>query len=461
MIKIIFLLFFSYSFAVASEINLDEVVKSSLQHYPKILGYYQKVAEDEAKIIKTQGLFDIQLKQQYLNKTKGFYDGQSVDIVLERQNQLFGSKFYAGYRKSYGDFAIYDGNYLTNSGGEYRVGASLPLLQNNQIDKNRLTLANAKLDLQQSKLQLAKMQAEIVRDASKAYFDWLATGKIYQIYQDLYDLALHRHQQLQSRLNKGDIANIVVVENQRNILSRKNSALEAKQDFLNQSNYLSLFLRDSSGKPKQISEKMLPKHLQEHLKQIKQPSLEKDITHALQNRPEMQILNIAKNKEKNNIKQAKNNLMPKLDASFEVSQDLGNGPQSRKQANNQIKLDFQLPLQQNEAKGDLAINEAKLSYLDYELQLMQEKIKIEVEQVVNYLYTLNQIYENSNEELKLSHKLNIAEKEHFKQGGSDFFLINLREQEVARADIGRIKSFAKYQNALADYHFIVFNNNQI
>ena len=82
-------------------------------------------------IEKKSGLFDIRLKQQYQDTTKGFYDGKTFDTVLQKQNAFLGSKVYVGYRKSYGTFPAYDDKYLTNNSGEYRLGASVSLLQNN------------------------------------------------------------------------------------------------------------------------------------------------------------------------------------------------------------------------------------------------------------------------------------------------------------------------------------------
>ena len=140
---LVILIFFITSSAFANQaISPEIVVDSALKHYPKILAYYEKVAESEGDILQNQGLFDIRLKQQYQATTKGFYDGKTFDVFLEKQNAFLGSKVYAGYRKSYGDFPAYDGKYLTNNNGEYRFGASVSLLQNNMFDKNRLAITD-------------------------------------------------------------------------------------------------------------------------------------------------------------------------------------------------------------------------------------------------------------------------------------------------------------------------------
>ncbi len=452
----ILIFFITHSTLASPPISPEVVVDSALKHYPKILAYYEKVAESEGEILQSEGLFDIRLKQQYQDTTKGFYDGKTFDVFLEKQNAFLGSKVYAGYRKSYGNFPNYDGKLHTNNNGEYRFGASVSLLQNNMFDKNRLAVANAILNNQESKLQLAKMQAEISKDAKQAYWKWFLYGKIYIIYQDLYQLALERDKQLQIRLQKGDVANIIVIENKRNILNRKNAMLEAKQDFLNSCFYLSLFYRQENGKPQEITEKILPiDSLPIKLNHITEKNLQQDIKQASQFRPEIQILKTKQNKEQNYLKQANNLLQPTLDLGFETSKDLGKGSVTRKETVNNVKLNFDLPLQLSDARGQLAKAEANIKYLNYEQQLLVEKIQVEIKQIGSYLNILAEIYHNAEDEFKLSQKLASAEKERFKQGGSDFFLINLREQELARANISKIQAIEKYYHTMAEYSFAI------
>jgi outer membrane protein TolC len=219
---------------------------------------------------------------------------------------------------------------------------------------------------------------------------------------------------------------------------------------------LSLFYRQENGKPQEISEKTLSiSSLPIKLNHINEKNLENDIKQAMQFRPEIQILKIKQNKEQNYLKQAKNTLQPTLDLSLETSKDLGQGSPTRKETVNTVKLDFDFPLQQRDAKGQEIKAEASIKYLNYEQQLLAEKIQVEIKQIGSYLNILAEIYHNAEDEFKLSQKLASAEKERFKQGGSDFFLINLREQELARANIGKIQAIEKYYHTMAEYFFAI------
>jgi outer membrane protein TolC len=187
--------------------------------------------------------------------------------------------------------------------------------------------------------------------------------------------------------------------------------------------------------------------------------LENDVDNGLKNRPELRILKIQNDQENNNLLQAKNLYQPKLDLQLEASKDLGDGTKSRAQANNQVKLDFELPLQQNVAKGKIASTSSKIKAIKYEEQFYRDKIRTEILQLHNSLKNVLQIYSNYLEELKLSQILEKAEKERFQNGHSDFFLINLREQEVATAKINKLVSILRYQSIQADYNFAIWAKN--
>lgn len=468
LIKFFFIIFLSNSsidFAFAknllannsiNKLELEEVTKSALTNYPEILKFYEKIETNKGKILQNKGFFDVKLKAQYQDKTRGFYDGKIFDYSIEKQNGFLSSKIYGGYRKSFDDFASYDGNLNTNNNGEYRLGGSLSLLRNREIDEFRLDLFNSELSFKETEWQLEKLKLEIKRDAVKSYYSWLTAGHIYKTYYDLYELAKHRQQQLKIRHQKGDIAKIILVENERNILQRNSLMLEAKNNFENSAIGLSIFYRLDDGTPVIANKETLPE-INFINQEFSNFNIAKDIDFALQNRPEMKIINIQKNIEQNNLLQAKNLYLPKLDLNFEASKDLGKGPISRSQGNNQIRLDFELPIQQNIAKGKILQSTAMLNLLKIEEQFLTDKIRNEIQQISNSIATTTTIFNNYLNEYKLSHILEMAERERFKQGNSEFFLINLREQEVASAKINKLIAFLKYQSFYADYNVAIFH----
>lgn len=440
-----------------TKLSDQEVIKSASKNYPKILSYYEKVTAAEGTALNSLGFFDIKLKQSYLDKSRGFYDGKISDTLLEKELGFMGAKVYGGYRKSFGDFADYEGGSRTNQGGEYRAGAKFSLLKDSLIDQNRLGVILSNLGIEESKIQLETIKREIERDATKAYWKWISYAKIFHIYDDLYRLSLKRQTQLEERLKKGDIAEIIVLENKKNILRRKSSLAKARQDFENAAIYLSLFWRNDHGNPTIPKPNQVPEiHFSLH--EIENSQTIRDLEIALSNRPELKILKIQKEQNNNQLKYSKNLFKPQLDVDLGASKDLGKGPISRSQSNNYVGVDFSIPLQQREARGKSAEYESKLKSIKYEQQLVEEKIKAELEQIKVQISSIIEIHQNLLEEAKLAELLENSEREKFKHGASNFFLVNLREQDTAASKALLIEIYEKYQSTLADYKIAVFAN---
>ncbi len=455
---VIFLQITAVSPAIAEskkELLPEEVVTNAKQHYPKILSYYEKVSAAEGSVFSSLGFFDVKLKQKYTDNIQGFYDGKTNDILLEKELGFLGSKLYGGYRKSFGSFPVYDGDMETNRAGEYRIGGKVSLLKNSSIDENRLNLILSKLNLSESKIQLEIIKRQIEIDAIKAYWKWVGSANILHIYEELYQLSVTRQTQLEEKLRKGDVAQILVVENKKNILRRKSALAKAKQEFENNALYLSLFWRSEDGKPLLPKLHQVPK-INFILEEISAEKLLSDINVALVSRPELKIIKIKKEEVLNQIKYSENLFKPELDIDFSTSKDLGSGPKSRAEAKSYAGIEFSLPLQQREAKGKSLEYQSKLTSLKYEEQLSEEKITTEIEQIKTQINSIVEIHNNLSEEAKLASLLEISEREKFKQGASNFFLVNLREQDTAASKSSLIENFEKYQSAVADYKMAIF-----
>ena len=446
------------SHSQSSYLSEKDVVASAVRNYPKILSHYDKIKAAESNLLASKGFFDIKLKQSYSDRSRGYYDGKSYNVELEKELGILGSKVYSGYRKSYGSFPDYEGGSYTNSGGEYRAGAKFSLLKDSTIDSNRLKVILANLSVDEAKIEMENIKKEIERDARKAYWTWVTDGAIYKIYYDLYQLALTRQKQLEIRAKSGDIAQITLVENQKNILKRKSSLAKIKQEFENSAIYLSLFWRDSHGKPIVPKQSQLPQ-IENKTTLISKEKLNRDLDNALRNRPEISITKLKLREESSNLDYAKNLAKPELDVDFGVSDDVGKGPKSRGQSNNYAKVDFSVPLQQREAKGKIAATESKISAIKYEQQLFEEKISAQINQLQNKISTVCEVHNNSEEEAKLAETLEISEREKFKQGASNLFMVNSREQDSAASKAALVEIFRDYKELIADYDLAVFANN--
>ena len=80
---VFFVIFCNQSFANNTLQNKDskpslainKIIESSQKNYPQILNFYEKVAIKEGKVLESLGFFDVKIKNQYQDKSRGFYDG--------------------------------------------------------------------------------------------------------------------------------------------------------------------------------------------------------------------------------------------------------------------------------------------------------------------------------------------------------------------------------------------------
>lgn len=433
------------------------VIDSTIKHYPHIIALYESVNYAKNEILENEGFFDIKLKQSFTNRSRGFYDGETSDTQISRSNQFLGSEVFAGYRKSSGNFPIYENNNFTNSHGEYYAGIKFSLLQNRSIDDPRLKLLLARLDLKENQTQLKAIQNKIAQDALMYYWKWVTSGNIYTLYQELYDLAVKRQEKMQILFNKGDVSKIVLIENERNVLNRKRKLVDAKRVFTNNSIYLSLFIRDNDGNIIKINEADYVRvNLKSKIMPINPSESDQDINFALSNRPDIAILRIKSDKERNQIKNAQNLNQPKFDVSFKASKDSGSGAMSRRNSENIIKAELEVPLQRRMAKGQIGKYNANLRKIKYQKQLLSEQIEVEIKQLRNSINLSIEMHNNIQKEIELSKILQASEVVKLKKGSGDFFLINLREQELFSARLALLQIYEKYQEFLIKYKAATF-----
>lgn len=438
-------------------VSEKEIINSVLLHYPKILSFYESINSANNEILERQGFFDIKLKSSLGNRSRGYYDGKVSDTRISRANGFFGSEVFIGHRKSSGGFPIYEDQNITNGSSEYYAGIKFSLLRNNSIDDPRLKLLLSRLDLEKNKMQLQSIKNKIVEDALSYYWKWVISSNRYHLYKELYELALKRQEKMAILFKKGDISRILLIENERNILNRKRKLIDSKRIFENNSILISLFLRDKNGKPIQPDNSRIFKvDPEEEIKYSQDVRLNRDIDFALENRPDIKIIKLKARKERQKIKQAKNLNKPKFDISIKTAKDYGNGANSRGESENIINAELEIPFQRRMAKGKIGKYKARLKGIAYKQQLMLEKIRVEIKRFDNSINHSIDIHKNIKKEIDLSNILRKSELIKFKRGHSDFFLINLREQELFNARLDLLYIYEKYQNFVIKYKAATF-----
>ena len=351
--------------AVAAQIQLSQVLTAVRAHFPQIRAAYQQVLSAKGERLSAKGAFDPTLLASWRDTPHGTYENHYAQTQLQLPTKLRGINFYARYLNGRGNFASYDSDFYTASGGEYEVGVTLPLLKNSATDSSRTTLNNSALNYDKAQADYQQSQLTILRQAADAYWDWLTAARVLRIQQQLIALAVKRQKALTEQYHHGDIAKMVVLDNQRALMQRRANLSDDKLQLKNDALTLSFFYRDKSGKP------ILPKDQQaptafpavRHLA-ANTTYLIKKLSAQIDKLPKIRSLTKQIQIAKNQLRLAKNALLPTLNLKLYTERDFGQGPASFRRVSYTGMLNFALPLFRREAKGDVATYQAKLKQLD-------------------------------------------------------------------------------------------------
>lgn len=411
----------------------SDVARSAADHYPQVLA---ATAERRAAVggqLSARGAFDTQLKSSARSRLEGFYSGDTASVDLTKPLGPLGAEVFGGYRISQGDFPIYEDYSFTNQGGEASVGVLFSLLRDRAIDSRRAGLAEADLDLSEADLNLLLTRIETQADALTAYWAWVAKGRELAAYEELLALAERRDVALRREVSSGARAEIFLTENAQNLTQRREFVRRAERDLALAANRLSLYFRGSDGDPIAPTRAMLPADVP-----LPDDSTAVSPERLLASRPDLLLLDVARQRLELQRDLARNDLQPSLDVRVEASNDfgaIGPGGVSRDPGELIAGVTLTVPLGRREARGRLRTADAELEALLQERRLLRERIVQELRNIVITLTTAEELQELTEQEAGFAETMREAERERFRGGASDFFLVNLREQAAANAKV--------------------------
>lgn len=418
--------------------NIDELIDSMLHYHPYVLaineGNYQAAAELEI----ARSRFDPVVKQKTTSRLSGYYDGNNLTQRFSNPIEDFNGEVFTEYRISEGDFPSYEEGYETLSGGEASVGVALSLLQNREIDKRRTELKNAGLASSQWQALAASLKNEFIYKGVSEYIAWYESAEQVLAVDELLKTATEREHALTVRVEKGDIASIVLTEFRANILQQRLLLAELKQKRDAHAQMLKYYWRSPEGAMLAIDENQPPE-------QLNWPFWVGDgqlatLRKALNQHPELNVMRLEQQVVENKVELSKNALLPKLDLKASVARDLGAGPTSLDGTETKLGLAFSYPLGNRKAKAEQAQLLSKKRELDHKLTSTQQAIVQRFEQALVYWLQAKDISALQRENAALANTLAKVEKTRFDAGDSDMFVLNARAQNEIKARIKAIKA---------------------
>lgn len=433
--------------APVAPLLLPEVLEGAKAAFPSMRAARADLQAAQADQQAADGAFDPVWKTRATSVPIGGYPQTRLDSVVEVPTPLWGTSLFGGYRLGLGSIQDYYGERRTWSAGELRAGASVPVLRNGPIDRRRANQARAELGSQLATLGLEQQRIEVVRLATFRYLDWVVAGNRREVLKELLELARVRDSQLASRATEGDVAQIERQENQRAVLQRQALLVQAQRGIEQAAFELSLYVRSPSGAASaSVDERRLPAGLAAP----EAPSNETfDLDALLARRPDVQRLLSQRAQAEVELRLAKNQLLPSLDFSVAVSKDLGTSPSAAYDKLGPTELELsavlEVPVLYRAPLGRLSSAQAAISKLDAQVQLVRERVSVELNDAQSALSAAHQRYVLLGQEVDMATKLERAERTKFQLGDSSLLFVNLREQATAEARLRQL-------DALVDFH---------
>jgi len=437
--------------AAGPGLTLDAVVQSVTNRYPPLLAALIERDIAAGRLRSARGAFDFQTFAKYTGVPQGYYESQSLDAGFEQFTGIWGSTIFGGYRLSRGDrLPDYDKN-RTQGEGEPRIGLKVPLLKDGAIDRRRAAVMQARLDQELADPFILRQQLDFIRAASVAHASWVAAGRRWRLSEELLRVANDRGVALTNQAAAGLIPRIVLTDNQRLIVSRRLAVVQARRRFEAAAIALSLFHRDAEGNPLVSGLPTVPPPEPPPLPP--DPArIESDIGLALSGRPEIRRFQLTIRRAEVDLRLARNQMLPNLDAGVSVSRDLGeNLYKDKSETEVEAGVEFKMPLQRRDARGRVDAAEAQLGRLVAEERMGRDRVAAEIRDVHSSIQAAWEQIDEARRNVELAAELEAAEVTRFERGATDLLSVQIREQASFEARNTEVDIIADYHRSLADY----------
>jgi outer membrane protein TolC len=434
----------------AAPLELSEVLRSLRRTHPSLEEAKQMVLAAEGEALATEGAFDPKAKLGAKGQPAGRYSKGQIDAYLTQLTPWWGASFFGGWRRSFGSFAVYDGDLETLSGGEFSTGFELPLWRGGPIDDMRARLRQAEFDVMRARERRQLVNLLLENGAARAYWDWVEAGQHRRIQQRLLQVAEARVEGIARRIIEGDAAEIVAVDNQRMVLGRRAKVVAAQQKLEQAAVKLSLYLRDRRGEPLRVAPERLPSGFPASAPPGPSQLL-RHIRAGKQRRPDVHMLALAEKRQALEVDLRNNQVAPSVNLQGWMAKDIGGGDEDLRPLDLGVGVTIELPLLLRKERGKLAAARAKRSAARQKTRLGRDKVEAEIRVAYAAVDATHQAMALARDQRIAAERVAQAERRKLALGQSELLTVNLRELSAAKAATREVEAKAEYQRALADY----------
>ncbi len=437
--------------AHASEppLSLEDVVRSVHERHPLLRAAEQERALASADLLSAEGGFDPTIKARATTIPVGPYTNDRFEGYVELPTSVWGTRLFAGYRASRGDFAVYDGKQITGEWGEARAGVQVPLWRDGPIDRRRASLRRAELGIDAAKLGVGQQRIETVRAASLRYWDWVAAGYRVNVTRENLTIAVARDSALAIRVDRGEIPAFERIENERVVHQRTAQLAAAERSLQNASIELSMFVRAPDDSPLRADVSRLPSAFPP----VEPERLEGRTAEAtaLALRPELPRLERMQEQARVDRDLWNNQRKLGIDLVAAGAKDFGavyDARLSRPELELSVLVD--VPIWTRSQDGRVRAAEATLARLAHQRSFARDRIVADVRDARSAVAMAIERIAATRKEVLTSKQLVLSERQRFELGEGTLLIVNLREQALVEAQQREIDALADYFKALAN-----------
>jgi outer membrane protein TolC len=453
-------LFFLISFPAFSALSPSVVKDSALKFHPTVLAAIERMRAGELAVTGARGAFDTRVVSDYKRQTKHPWNTTLSRTQIEKPLRLANSKIYAGTEQisnpnGFLSPLYHTGNPTTQTGNYSLLGFKVSLWRNFLMDPSRAHLKNAKFGAKIAKGEKQLTELDIARLSQLAYWEWVTAKKVKNVYEELLKNSEVRAEYLNARSKKGDIAQIIVTENEQYVASRKGSLQAAIERHLRAEFGLSLFNRDDKGEPvlsiADESYEDFPANLGVLLENL---DLNSDIDELMKRRPDLKNLALNVALTETDLEMAQQDLKPQVDVTTEYFQRTKEHPDMRRDYL-MVIAQVSVPIERNLGNGNIGAARARRMVAEREMSYGQQTYKFEVMALRKALLLQLEQVKQSEIEYTKAKELTASEAYKFKTGGGNLFLVNLREEAQANAEASFHEERLAFMNTLLSYQALV------
>ncbi len=393
--------------------------------------YYQAIGEQyvaKGREEFTQGALDTQVNTWFDEKnyptTTGTYEELALLKPLEN-----GIELSMGYRRAKGTQEY--NNIKTGKEGEFLSSIKIPLFSVlYDISKNKVDIQTSKISTiqaeQKSELNLLKLYFNI----SKIYYQLLLQNQLVGTQKELLNKANKTRKFIEKQIQTGNLPAVMKIEIEQIIIRREQQVLYEKNNYEIVKNIFLQYLGiDKNSFSQQFSVPLL------EMQNKFLPSVEESLRIAIENRPDLKIIDFEI--EKLALKKSYNDLAqyPKLDMKVSTLYD----PINRE--GYKVSLNLNLPLERRRYSGmDEVLQKQNLMKQSEKLTIIRE-FETSIMNVYQKIKTKKKAIEFSRRELSLVQKLERVEMKRIHEGIGNLIFLNQREIAVLKVEQKLLKDY--------------------